>query len=140
MADALYVDTVDMRTLGLVTESVRGHRDAPRKNWPTRSVPGAIAKAAVAMSTQPEWEPRTVDVFGVVVGTDHADMLANRGLLEAAIHTPATVDVSFVDDLTIKLVCRCIRFEVEDIQPGFINRGASIRIQLIAFDPQWVAV
>ena len=138
MADILHVGAVDMGTLGLVTRKVTGHRDAPRKTWPRQQVPGRVD--SVVMSSQPVWQPRTVDVFGTIVGTSHADMMANRTSLETAIHTPNEVDVSFVDDLTMKLVARCERFEVTDVTPGFQSWIATVRITFVAQNPVYVAV
>ncbi len=144
MAGILHIDTVDQLDNGLIVENVRGHRDAVRKSWPTRNVPGSIAKAAVVVSSQPVFLPRTVDIFGHVKSTlavrTHADLLANLAALEADCHTPDEVDLSLVDDLTIKLVVRCERFEPRDFAAGMIQTGIPIRIQFIAHDPRWVSV
>lgn len=138
MADILHIDSVDMATLGLVTRKVTGHRDAPRKTWPRQSVPGRVD--SVIMSSQPTWLPRTVDLFGTIKGASHTDLLTNIAALKAAIHTPAEVDLSFVDDLTVKLVARVERFEVTDVKPGFSSWIATVRITFVAHDPAYVAV
>ena len=103
--------------------------------------------ALIKVRAKPEHRaeiPRTVDIFGHVKSTlavrTHADLLANLAALEADCHTPDEVDLSLVDDLTIKLVVRCERFEPRDFAAGMIQTGIPIRIQFIAHDPRWVSV
>jgi len=138
MAGILRVDTVDMETNGLTVERVVGHRSAPKKRWPRKTVPGRVDTVTIA--NEPMWEPRKVEVYGTIIGTDHADAMTNRDSLETAIHTPDTVDVSFIDNLTQKLVCECEGFEVWDLPAGFIQPGFRVKITLIANDPRYVAV
>ncbi len=138
MAGILRVDAVDMETNGLTVSRVRGHRDEPKKTWPRRTVPGRVDSVVIA--SEPMWQPRRVEVFGTIIGTDHADAMTNRDSLAAAVHAPDTVDVSFIDNLTKKLVCRCEGFEVWDFKAGFVQPGFPVKITLIADDPRYVAV
>lgn len=142
---SIYVDTVDMATLGLHVRGLTGHRDEPRKRWPTVNRPGSVEGAAVVVSTQPNYEPRLVEVFGHVESTadprTHADLLANRAALAAAISDPATIDFTLPDDLTTKLVARCERFECSDVGRWWQGQVVlDVRMQLVCHDPRWVAV
>jgi hypothetical protein len=138
MAGILRVDTVDMETHGLVVERVEGHRDAVQKRWPTKSVPGRVD--TVVISNYPQYLPRSVRIRGIVTGTDHADAQTNLAALKTAIADPDTIDVSFIDNLTQKLVCRCEGFEETDIPPGFTQSGFRVDIRLVAYNPEYVAV
>jgi len=138
MAGILTVDTVDMSTLGLTVSSVRGHRAAPVKKWPRKTVPGRVD--SVVLSSEPNWEPRKVEVYGTITAATHALAMTARNSLETAIHTPDTVDVTFIDNPTQKLVCRCEGFDVWDFKAGFAQPGFPIKITLIADDPRYVAV
>ena len=139
MADILYVDTVDMGTNGLVVRRVTGHRDMPEREWPVKEVPGSTA-GAVFMSNEPVIKPRKVMVYGTVKGTTHAGMITNINALITALQSTGDIDVSFSDDLTKKLVCRCTKIDIDDFDAGFIQRACSVSIELVAANPNWVAV
>ena len=138
MAGILKVDTVDMNTLGLTVSRVRGHRDEPKKTWPRRTVPGRVD--AVTVANEPNWTPRRVEIYGTIIGATHALAMTARDSLAAAIHLPDTIDVTFIDNPTKKLVCQCEGFEAWGFQADFIQPGFPCKITLIANDPRYVAV
>ncbi len=133
VSTVIFVEGVDLATLGLQVSRITGWRDGVRANWPRKKVPGRWG--AVIVSSSPEYDERTIIIDGTILGDDLATVLANWDEVKWRLSSDEQ-EYIFVDDVTRVFNARAARVTAIGIDPHMTQTANRVRINLLLADPR----
>jgi hypothetical protein len=133
---ALYLNELDLGTLGFVVEAVDGLRDGPSVKWPTVTLPGRAG--ALVLDGRPSSAPRQITIHGTLRGGTVAGLMTALGQLQGVLRGGA-LELRAVDTTDRMVLCRYRERSTVGTFPQLTSPDAKVVIALEAADPYWYA-
>lgn len=129
---AIYINELDLRRLGFITESVEGWLDSPSVLDRTTQLPGRVG--AIILAPETETSPRTVTVNGLIKLGSSSAVRAAIDKLKNQI-SRGTLEVRFVDHLDRIIYARAQETQLVATQPQFTSPFSRVALRFFCPDP-----
>lgn len=129
---AIFINELDLASLGFITESVEGWLDSPSATDRTTQLPGRVG--AIILAPETETAPRTISVAGVIKRKSLAGVRTAVDQIKSAL-SRGTVEVRFVDQQDRVVYARSQDIQVVATQPQFFAPFSKVSFRLFCPDP-----
>lgn len=133
-ATALYLNDLDLGSLGFVVQSIDGLRDGLSLKWSSTALPGRAG--ALVLDGRPSSTPRQIVIHGTLRGGTLAGLMSALGQLQGVLRGGA-IELRAVDTTDRMLLCRVRDRSTVGTFPQLTSPDAQVVLSLEAADPYW---